>query len=123
MDWMGGVIRFVSCELDAILSGCHKVKKLQTGWVVGGPHPVCKFVNRIRVSSGSHFFNFFFKLHCDRLVRSINVLESKKESLLLLCLLLIPISNPNPILNEESLLSPAALHQFIGFHKTKLIGK
>jgi len=44
----------------------------------------------------------------------INVVESKKrneESLLLLCLLLIPISNP--ILNEESLLSPAAFHQFI----------
>jgi len=79
MNWMGGAIQFVSCEPDATPSGCHKVKKLQTGWVVGGPHPVCKFVNRIRVSSGSHFVNFFFKLHYDRLVRSINVLESKKE--------------------------------------------
>jgi len=58
MDWMRGVIQFVSCELDVTPSGCHKVKKLQTGWVVGGLHPVCKFVNRIRVPSGSHFFQF-----------------------------------------------------------------
>jgi len=57
-----GVIRFVSCEPDATPSGCHKVKNLQTGWEVGGPHPVCKFVNRIRVPSGSPFFNLF--LNC-----------------------------------------------------------
>jgi len=25
---------------------------LQTGWVVGEPHPVCKFVNQMRVPSG-----------------------------------------------------------------------
>jgi len=42
MDWIGGAIRFVSCEPDATPSGCRKVKKLQTGWVMGGPHPVCK---------------------------------------------------------------------------------
>jgi len=35
-----------------------------------------------------------------------------EESILLLCLLFIP--NFNPILNEESLLSLVAFHQFIG---------
>jgi len=48
---------------------------------------------------------FFFKLHYDRLVRR-SWLAVTYHHPILLCLLLIPIFNPNLILNEESRLSP-----------------
>ena len=46
-------------RLDAIWYGCHKVNQLQTGWMIDGPSPVCKFEIKIRVSFDSYFFKFF----------------------------------------------------------------